>query len=335
MALLNEMTETTPLPRPPRRFRYHVLFSYASEDSEYVEAVRAALPKEAKVFDYAEGTMWGERLAGAIERRYKNEAPFCVVFISEDYLAKKWCKKELAIVITVNERKPGYMLPVMRSGDVPEEIKEIVWLETTLSADQVAARIVAKLRDPPTAPLWFFISTRVKVAAAVLLLAVILWFWPSRTTLKSADANAAGIIAHVVNIAPKTSTLVGQRLKFGSLPLEDVELRLNKSGSPTIFPGEHDIKLITFELVPKCGADGFLLTKQKVDPLLGNQPVTLEIDIRESDDAPGKWRRKSVTFPAAHLKPLVERLVSGYDTLCLEYSRLRSARSDLGAGHHD
>ena len=259
--------------------------------------------------------MWGERLARGIERRYKNEAPFCVVFISEDYLAKKWTKKELAIVVTVNERKPGYMLPVMRSGDVPEEIKEIVWLETTLSADKVAARIVAKLRDPPPAPWWFFISTREKVAAAVLLLAVILWFWPSRTTLKSADANSAGIIAHVVNVAPKTSTLVGQRLKFGSLPLEDFELRLNKSGSPTIFPGEHDIALTTLEIVTKC-ADGIRPSKHKVEPLLGKQLVTLEIDIRESDDAPGKFRRKTTTFPAAHLKPLVGRLVEEDDAQC-------------------
>jgi hypothetical protein len=317
MALLNDMTEMKPIPRPPRRFRYHLLFSYASQDKDYVQDVHTALPAEVDVFDYADGVLWGQELGPAIEKRYKNEAPFCVVFISKDYLAKKkkWTKKELAIVVAVNKRKPGYMLPVMLSGAIPPEIKDIVWLDKTLSADQVAAGIVAKLRDPPPAPLWFFISTGVKVAAAVLLLAVILWFWPSRTTLKSADANGAGIIAHIVNVAPKTSTLVGQRLKFGSLPLEDVELRLNKSGSSTIFPGEHDIMLTTFELVTKC-ADGIRPKKHEVEPLLGEQPVTLEIDIRESDDAPGKFRRKTMTFPAAHLKPLVRRLVQADDAYC-------------------
>jgi hypothetical protein len=74
--------------------------------------------------------------------------------------------------------------------------------------------------------------------------------------------------------------------------------------------------LITFDLLTKCGADGFRPNKHKVEPFLGQQPVTLEIDIRESDDAPGKSRRQFVTFPAAHLKPLVERLVSGRDTIC-------------------
>jgi hypothetical protein len=315
MGLLNENTETTPIPRPPRRFRYHVLFSYASEDGKYVTAVGAALPKAVRVFNYAEGTMWGERLAKGIERRYKKEAPFCVVFISEAYIAKDWTKKELAIVVSVNEEKPGYMLPVMRSGDVPEEIKEIVWLDKELSAEEVAAGIVAKLRDPPPAPWWFHVSTPVKVAAAVLLLGVILWFWPSRTTLKSADANGEGIVAHVVDISPKSSTIVGQRLKFGSLPIEDVELRLD-SGSPTIFPGEHDITLKMSELLTRCGADGFRPKKQNVEPLLAMQPVTLEIDVRESDDAPGKWRRKSATFPAAHFKLLVGRLVEARDAAC-------------------
>lgn len=312
MALLNDMKEMKPIPRPPRRFRYHLLFSYASEDGEYVKAVGAALPTEVKVFNYAEGTMWGERLAKGIERRYKYEAPFCVVFISEAYLAKDWTKKELAIVVSVNEGKPGYMLPVMRSGDVPEEIKEIVWLDKSLLPEELAARIVAKLCDPPPAPWWFLISTPVKVAAAVLLLAVILWFWPSRTSLKSVGASKEGIIAHVVNVAPKSSTLVGQRLKFGSLPLQDVDLRVD---SPTIFPGEHDIKLTVLELLTKCNADGYYLTKDEVEPLLGKQPVTLEIDIQESDDAPGKSRKKSVTFPAANLKPIVER-VSNHATLC-------------------
>jgi len=316
MALLNEVKEMTPLPPPPRRFRYHVLFSYAGEDGKYVTAVHHALPEEVKVFNYAEGEMWGERLAKGIERRYKNEAPFCVVFISEAYLAKDWTKKELSIVKSVSDKKPGYMLPVMRSGHVPPEIKEIVWLTKTLSADEVAARIVAKLRNPPPARWWFFITTtEVKVAAAVLLLAVVLWFWPSRTTLKSADANAEGIIAHVVNVSPKSSTLVGQRLKFGSLPIEDVDLRLGKSGSPTIFPGEHDVKLTVFELLTKC-VDGVRPGEHKVEPLLGKQTVTLEIDILESDDAPGKSRRKTVTFPAAHLEPLVKRLVEGDDALC-------------------
>ncbi|HXH37850.1 MAG TPA: toll/interleukin-1 receptor domain-containing protein [Thermoanaerobaculia bacterium] len=323
MALLNESTNVTPLPPLPKRFRHRVLFSYASADAEYVHAVHAALPEEVDAFDYAEGGMWGEELVKGLERRYKNEAPFCVVFISEAYLKSPWTTKELGIVRRVAKRKPGYMLPVMLGGNVPEEIKGIVWLDKTLSPDQLAARIVAKIREPPPKPWWFYLSTEVKVAAAAALLTLILFarpavnhFLPSRTSITSVDANVQAIIAHVANSGPKSATVVGQRLKFGALPIEDKELRLDRSESATIAPGERDVKLTALELLTKCDADGIRPNKDRIEALLDRQPVTLEIDIRESDDAPGQSRRQVVTFPAARLKPFVGRLVSGRDTPC-------------------
>lgn len=321
-------------PRLPRlkRFSYHAAFSYFHDDAEYVDGVRAALAKKIKVYDYKTDESFtkfaGLELEQTLQHIYEFEAMFVFAFISKAYFKNKNPLIEWEAATRASARKPRYLIPVRRED--PEREISTIWLNGTLPAEKLADLIDGTIRHPPPAPWWFYWSRGAKVAAAVLLLAVGLWFWPSRTSLKSADANAEGIIAHVVNVGPKTCTLVGQRLKFGSVPIEDVELRL-KSGSPTIFPGEHDVTLNTFELVTKCGADGFLLTKREVEPLLGNQPVTLEIDIRESDDAPGKWRRKSVTFPAAHLKPLVERLVFGYDTLCPEDSRLRFALSDRGA----
>jgi hypothetical protein len=321
MALVTEITNATPIQRPPKRFKYHVLFSYASKDAKYVEAVHLALPKEIAAFDYAEGGMWGEVLVKGLERRYKNDAPFCVVFISEAYLNSPWTKKELGIVVRVAKGKPGYMLPVMLNGAaVPDEIKEVVWLDETLSAEELAASIVAKIREPPPKPWWFYVSLEVKLAAAAVLLAMILsarptinHFLPSSTTLKSADATEDAIVAHVVNDGPKSSTLVGERLKFGALPIEDAELRPEKP--PTIAPGAHDVKLITVGLVTKRGADGFYPNKLEIDPLLGQQRVTLEMDIRESNDPPGKSRRRIATFPAASLKSFVGKWVQGRHAL--------------------
>src|SRR5687768_17063357 len=157
MALLNEGRNSTSLPPLPKRFRHHVLFSYASVDLEYVRAVRAALlPDGVDVFDYAEGGMWGEQLVKGLEHRYKNEAPFCVVFISKAYLASPWTQKELAIVQRVAKRKPGYMLPVVLDGTIVPEIEGIVWLDKTLTPEQLAARLVAKIREPPPKPWWFY-----------------------------------------------------------------------------------------------------------------------------------------------------------------------------------
>jgi hypothetical protein len=301
-----------------------VLLSYASSDAGYVQAVRDALrPQGVDAFDYAEGGLWGEELVKALEHQYTYAAPFCVVFISKAYLASPWTSKELAIVRRVAKRKRGYMLPVVLDGTKVPEIEGIVWLDKTLSPKQLADHIVAKLREPPPQPWWFYLSMEVKVAAAAVLLALILFarpavnlFRPSRTSIRSVDANAQEIIAHVVNGGPKSATLVGQRLKFGALPIEDKELRLDTSMSATVAPGERDVKLFALELVTKCDADGIRPNNDKVEALLDQQPVTLEIDIRESDDAPGQSRRRIVTLPAARLKPLVRRLVSGRDTPC-------------------
>lgn len=305
-----------PLPPLPRRFRHHVVFSYASKDVAYVRAVHDALPEEIDAFDYAEGGMWGEELVKGLEHRYKNDAPFCVVFISQAYLASPWTKKELKIVKRVAKRKPGYMLPVVLDGTIVPEIEGIVWLDRTLTPEELAQRLVDKIRQPPPKPWWFYLSTEVKVAFAAVLLALILFarpvinhFRPSETEIQSVNANEQAIVAHLENSGPKSATVVGQRLKFGALPIEDAELRLAKSESATIAPGERDMKLIALELLTKCNADGIRPNNDMVEPLLDRQSVTLEVDVRESDDAPGHATRRIATIPAARLKPFVRKWV--------------------------
>jgi hypothetical protein len=315
----------SPSPPPLKRFAVHVAFSYSSEDAEYVHRVGEALPKEIKVHDYKtrEGIIKvvGLDLKKTLKDIYQYEAMFVFAFISRAYAKSDYAQIEWEAANRAAKHKRGYVIPV-RIEETDMVISQ-TWLDGTLPADQLAKLIECIIRRPPPRPWWFYLSTQVKIAVAAVLLAMVVvaypayrMIWPSRTTLKSADANVDGIIAHVVNDGPKSATIVGKRLKFGSLPIEDSDLRLDKSESPTIASGERDVKLITMALATKCGADGFLMNKRQVEPLLGQQPITLEIDIRESDDTPGKSRRRIVTFPAARLKPLVRRLVSGYETLC-------------------
>jgi len=322
MVLLGEIQKPTSLPPPPKRFKHHVLFSYAAEDEEYVNAVHAALPPELNVFNYKKTGIWGKELAKELEHLYKNEAPFCVVFLSKAYLASEWTEKELGIVSRVAKRKPGYMLPVVLDGTVVPEIEDIAWLDKSLSPEQLAERIVAKICEPPPKPWWFYLSLETKVAIAAVLLTLIVfgrqgvnYFRPSRTKVTNVQATEA-ITATVVNSGPKRATIVGQRLKFGALPIEDTVLRLDKPASATIAPGKQDVKLIALALETKCDAEGIRPDKYEVEKLLDKQSVTLEIDIRESDDAPDQSTRQSVTFPAARLKPFVERWVSGNANSC-------------------
>ncbi len=325
----------------PRRFRYHVLLSYSSEDGEYVHAVREALlHQEVKVCDYAEGVNLGLPLLKTIERRYTYDAPFCAVFISKAYLKKDWTNKELAIVRRVAKRKPGYMLPVVIDGAKIPELEDIVFLEnTTLSAKEVGARIAARIREPPPPPRWFF-STEVKVAIAVALVVLILaaylayiLFWPSRTSLKSVQADANAIIAHVINSGPRSATLVGQRLQFGALPIKHAELRLENPAAGTIAPGEHDVRLIAQdrELLPECDADGNRPGNHEIVPLLSTHEVKLEVNVQESDDAPGHSSKQAKPIPAAGLKLFVGKWVPSRVPPC-KSPGLRSSRRLRSAG---
>ena len=323
MALISEIQKPTSLPPPPKRFKHHVLFSYAGEDEEYVNAVHAALPAELNVFNYKKTGIWGKKLAKELEHLYKNEAPFCVVFLSKAYLESEWTEKELGIVTRVAKNKPGYMLPVVLDGTVVPEIEDIAWLDKSLSPEQLAERIVAKICEPPPKPWWFYLSMEAKVAIAAVLLALIVsaptiinHFRPSRTeVLQSVEANEQAITAHVRNSGPKSAIIVGQRLKFGALPIEDAKLYLDKSAA-AIEPGERDLKLTALAIETKCDADGIRPNKHDVEKLLDQQSVTLEIDIRESDDAPGQSTRQIVTFPAARIKPFVIKGVAGNAATC-------------------
>lgn len=312
----------TPLPRLPKRFKYHVAFSYASApvDAEYVRAVRAALPEEVKHFEYstdqAGAVTWGRPLAKELERIYKYEALFCVVFLSKSYVENDWTKFEWDVVRRVAKKKPGYILPVRLDETMVPEIEGLVWKAKTPSPEQLAAAIVEKIKTPPPQPWWFFISTEVKVAAAAALLAAVLFakpaidhFLPSRTEVALAAANERAITAHVSNKGPKSSKLVGYRLKFGALPIEDAELRLVKPAAATIPPrSEVNVELTVGELLTKCGSDGLTLNRNEIEALLGQQNITLEVRVAESDDAPGRPSRRLTTFPATRLKPFVRKV---------------------------
>ena len=309
----------TAIPSLPKRFDYHVLFSYTADDAKYVGGVKAALEKEeVKAFDYAEDGIWGEPLEEELQRRYTYDAPFCVVFISQAYLKSKWTAIELKVVQQVADKKRGYMLPVVLDGTVVPEIEDIAWLDKRLTPEQLAKRIVEKICAPPRKPWWFYLSMEVKVGAAALLLALILfarptvnYFRPSRTSIASITPEADVITAQIANSGPKNSTLVGQRLKFGTLPIKDAELRLESAASATIPPAGAPVRLKVLTLEPECGDDGQRLNNRELEALLPKHTVTLEVNVQESDDAPGHPSIRTETIAGERLNLFVRKWVPG------------------------
>jgi hypothetical protein len=313
----------TPVPKP-RRFDYHAAFSYSSENAEeagYVRRVREVLTaKEIKVYDYATDEAKIETAGLDLEKTlkdiYEYKAMLVFAFISKAYETGPFTPIEWKAAKRAAKRKPGYLI-VVRMEETGMSLPDI-WLDGTLPADKLAKQIEGTIRRPPRKPWWFYLSMEVKAAAAAALLVLILFarpaidhFRPSRTSIAPAAADAQGITMHVTNSGPKSSTLVGYRLKFGAIPITDADLRLKTPASATIAPGEHDVQLMVRELLPKCSADGSRLNNREIEPLLGQQNVTFEIDVQESDDTPGHPTTRTATMAAARLQPFVRKWVPG------------------------
>jgi hypothetical protein len=84
-------TSTSPKPT------YHVAFSFAGEDRDYVEKVAAQLTSDGvNVFydKYEEVGLWGKDLYAHLKDVYEKRALFTVMFISNHYSDKLWTNHE-------------------------------------------------------------------------------------------------------------------------------------------------------------------------------------------------------------------------------------------------
>lgn len=77
---------------------YDVALSFAGEDREYVDKIANGLKQAGvKVFydRFKTAELWGKDLYQYLNSIYKNEANYCIIFISEYYKKKAWTKHEL------------------------------------------------------------------------------------------------------------------------------------------------------------------------------------------------------------------------------------------------
>jgi hypothetical protein len=103
---------------------YQVALSYAGEQRDYVEAVARALQSRgiAVFYDRFEAvTLWGKDGMEFFHRLFAADAAYVVMFISKEYVAKKWTRHERrsALSRALAEEKE-YVLPV-RFDDSPVE----------------------------------------------------------------------------------------------------------------------------------------------------------------------------------------------------------------------
>lgn len=93
-----------------------IAISYASEQEEYVEAVVVNLRETAVNVWYAPftpETLWGEDLIQYLDRIFRHEARYCVMFISKEYVSKAWPSHERRSALSRQLREQeAYILPV-------------------------------------------------------------------------------------------------------------------------------------------------------------------------------------------------------------------------------
>ena len=133
-------------------FKYDVCLSFAGEDREYVEAVASYLRAAgvAVFYDrYHETDLWGKNLYEHLSRVYRDEARYCVMFISQHYAAKLWTSHERR---SAQERafreSEDYILPVrFDDTEVPGLATTTGYLDIqSRSAKDLASLIVAKVK---------------------------------------------------------------------------------------------------------------------------------------------------------------------------------------------
>jgi ribosomal protein S18 acetylase RimI-like enzyme len=114
VAVVNQKASDTRAESEPRE--YDVALSFAREDRAHAEAIADILRKHnVRVFydRYEEGDLWGKDLYQHLQKIYRDQAQFCVVFLSRSYAKRLWTNHELkqAQARAFRSRKE-YILPV-------------------------------------------------------------------------------------------------------------------------------------------------------------------------------------------------------------------------------
>lgn len=132
-------------------YNYDIALSFAGEDREYVEAcaeILRALGFNIFYDNYEQDTLLGKDLYSFLADIYKNRSKFAAIFISKDYVSKRWTKHELKFINAREfEQDEEYLLPIRMDDTVVPEISPTIgyiYASTPLET----AKIVAKKLNP-------------------------------------------------------------------------------------------------------------------------------------------------------------------------------------------
>ena len=130
---------------------YEIVLSFAGEDRLYVEAVARFL-KERNVnifYDkYEQVTLWGKDLSEHLDKVYRGNARYCVMFLSKNYAEKVWTNHERRSAIAkALEEKTEYILPArFDSTEIPGIRPTIGYVDLLgIQPEELGKMIIQKL----------------------------------------------------------------------------------------------------------------------------------------------------------------------------------------------
>lgn len=133
-----------------RDFPYDVALSFAGEDRPYVEHVYDYLFTNGlkPFYDTAEEIeLWGKDLVARFDEIYRNEARYCIMFISQYYLQKVWPRHERRSALARAIIDEGYILPTrFDDTDIPGLPSTVHYVDLRhKTPEQLGEMIIQKL----------------------------------------------------------------------------------------------------------------------------------------------------------------------------------------------
>ena len=152
-------------PRRNKKGKYDVALSFAEEDRTFVSEVAQYLRFRKVRFFYDDDKRidsWGRNLYDYLDKVYREEATFCVIFISNYYKKKRWTNHErIRAQARAFYENEAYILPFKFDNTEIEEIPDTTaYLSREgYNAEQLAQAIIDKLEISKTS--WSRIKRRV------------------------------------------------------------------------------------------------------------------------------------------------------------------------------
>ena len=134
--------------------QHDVALSFAGEDRQWAEQLAALLQSggySAFYDEYELADLWGKDLYKHLSSIYKDQARYCVIFVSNHYAGKLWARHELqSAQARAFEESREYILPVrLDDTEIPGILSTTGYLDLRkMTIEQVYQRLVEKLSAP-------------------------------------------------------------------------------------------------------------------------------------------------------------------------------------------